>query len=221
MKHLLRDLDTLQRKIVGMATAVEESVYKAIRALQERQVDLADEVMDGEDEIDEHENRIEEECLKMLALHQPVATDLRRIVVALRIINDLERIGDLAQDIAERAMVLAKLPQMPVPPQLQKMTDQTISMLRQSLDSFVNLDTRLARAVLRQDDVVDQYNVEIIDELILFMKQSGTNVEAGLSMFSAVRHLERIADHATNIAEEVVYLVEGELIRHRPGKLEQ
>src|SRR5687768_6382575 len=106
MKHLLRDLETLQRGIVGMATAVEEAVYKAIRALQERQVDMADEVMDREDEIDEHENRIEEECLKMLALHQPVATDLRRIVVALRIINDLERMGDLAQDIAERATVL-------------------------------------------------------------------------------------------------------------------
>jgi phosphate transport system protein len=216
MKHLLRDLDNLQRSIVSMAAAVEEAVYKAIRALQERQVGLAEEVLDGEDEIDEHENRIEEDCLKMLALHQPVATDLRRIVVALRIINDLERMGDLATDIGERATVLARLPAIPVPPQLQKMTDLTISMVRQALDAFVNLDTRLARTVCRIDDEVDQYNRECIDELIKLMKQSPANVEAGLSMFSAVRHLERIADHATNIAEEVVYLVQGELIRHRP-----
>lgn len=216
MKHLLRDLDILQKSIVSMASAVEESVYKAIRALQERKIEVADEVMDGEDRIDEDENRIEEECLKILALHQPVATDLRRIVVALQIINNLERMGDLAQDIAERAMALAKLPQIPVSPKLQKMTDLTITMVRQSLDSFVNQDTRLARAVLRLDDEVDQYNSDIINELIQLMKQSPNYVEAGLSMFSAVRHLERIADHATNIAEEVVYLSEGELIRHRP-----
>jgi phosphate transport system protein len=221
MKHLLRDLDSLQRSLVAMASAAEEAVYKAIRALKERQTELANAVLDGEDEIDELENRIEEECLKMLALHQPVATDLRRIVVALRIINDLERVGDLAQDIAERAVALARLPQIPVPHQLQKMTDLTLSMVRQSLDSFVNLDTRLARAVCRLDDEVDQYNLEMIDILIRLMKSSGDSVEAGLSMFSAVRHLERIADHATNIAEEVVYLVEGEQIRHRSEELDQ
>lgn len=215
-KHLQRDLDLLQRSIISMAALVEEAVYRAIRALQDRRLDSAEEVMDGEQQIDEDENRIEEECLKMLALHQPVATDLRRIVVALKIITDLERMGDLAEDIAERAMTLAELPQIPVPSQLQRMTDLTTSMVRQSLEAFVKLDTRLARTVCRLDDEVDRYNNESIAEVVETMKQSPQYVEPGLSMFSAIRHLERIADHATNIAEEVVYLAEGEIVRHRP-----
>ncbi len=214
-KHLQRDLDSLQRSIVSMAASVEESVYKAIHALQGSRRDLAEEVLDSEEQIDDDENRIEEECLKMLALHQPVATDLRRIVVGLKIVTDLERMADLAEDIAERAICLAGMPQIPVPTQLQRMADLTISMVRQSLDAYVNLDTRLARAICRLDDDVDQHNRESITELVQTMKESPAMVEPGLSMFSATRHLERIADHATNIAEEVVYLAEGEILRHR------
>lgn len=218
-KHLQRDLDALQHAILSMVSSVEEAVYKAIQALQQRRPELAEEIMDSEQQIDEDENHIENECLKMLALHQPVATDLRRIVVALKIITDLERMGDLAEDIAERAVVLSRMPEIPVPPQLQQMTDVTTSMVRQGLDSFVNLDSRLARKVIRLDDEVDHYNREIIDRLVQIMKQSPEHVEPGLSLFSAVRHLERIADHATNIAEEVIYLVEGEMIRHHTEEL--
>jgi phosphate transport system protein len=123
----------------------------------------------------------------------------------------------LAEDIAERAAHLAHLPDIPVSSKLQRMTDVTTSMVRQSLDAFVNLDARLARLVCRLDDEVDKFNDEIIDELIRLMQKSPDLVEPGLSMFSAVRHVERIADHATNIAEDVVYLVEGEIIRHRPA----
>jgi phosphate transport system protein len=214
--HLERDLENLQRDILTLAASVEESIYKAIRALQDRETDLAQEVIAGDSQIDQQENQIEEECLKLLALHQPVAVDLRRIAAVLKINTDLERMADLAGDIAERALVLAKPPYIAIPPDLQRMTDLTTSMVRQSLDAFVHLDSRLARRVLRLDDEVDRFNRDIITELIQVMKQSPELIEPAMSLFSATRHLERIADHATNIAEDVVYLVEGEIIRHHP-----
>jgi phosphate transport system protein len=219
-KHLQRDLDRLQHDIVAMATSVEEAIQKAIHALEERRVDAAVEVIAGDERIDEDENIVEEECLKMLALHQPVAIDLRRIVTALKVNTDLERMADLAEDIAERVLHLSGLPPVPVPVKLRRMTDLTTAMVRQSLDAFVNLDPRLARLVWRLDDEVDRYNKEIITELIASMQQVPDMVEPGLSLFSVTRHLERIADHATNIAEGVIYLVEGEIVRHRPAAVE-
>jgi phosphate transport system protein len=216
-KHLQRDLDDLQRDLLALAGLVEGAIHKAIQALQERDVRLAREVIVGDTQIDTEENHIDEECLKILALHQPVAIDLRRIVAAMMINTDLERMGDLAEEIAERAIHLSHPPLLPIPEKLQNMTDLTTMMVRESLDSFVNLDTAEAQAVMRLDNEVDRYNKEIIAELIQAMKSSPALVEAGLSMFSAVRQLERIADHATNIAEDVVYLVEGEIIRHRPS----
>jgi phosphate transport system protein len=216
-KHLERDLETLQRHLLGMATLVEETVHKGIRALQERNAQIAQEVIVADNEIDEEENQVGEECLKILALHQPVASDLRRIIAALLISTDLERMGDLAEDIAERAIHLAQPPFIQVPEGLQRMTDLTTLMVRQSLDSFVNLDPRQARTVIRLDDEVDRYNDEIIHDLLGVMRSSSELVEPGMSLFSAVRHLERIADHATNVAEDVVYLVEGEIVRHRPS----
>jgi phosphate transport system protein len=219
-KHLERDLDNLKQDLLTLAASVEEALHKAIRALQERDARLAQEVIDGDDRIDADENHVEEECLKMLALHQPVAIDLRRVAAAMKINGELERMADLAEDIAERAVHLAGLRPMTVPAKLQRMTDLTTSMVRQSLDAFVDLDARLARTVCRLDDEVDRYNTEIIAELIAAMRASPDQLEAGLSFFSATRHLERIADHATNIAEDVVYLVEGEIIRHRPSAVE-
>jgi phosphate transport system protein len=216
-KHLERDLETLQRHLLAMAALVEETVHKGIRALQERNADIAQEVIVADNEIDEEENHVSEECLKILALHQPVASDLRRTIAALMISTDLERMGDLAEDIAERAIHLAQPPFIPVPEGLQRMTDLTTLMVRQSLDSFVNLDPRQARMVIRLDDEVDRYNDEIIHDLLGVMRSSSELVEPGMSLFSAVRHLERIADHATNVAEDVVYLVEGEIVRHRPS----
>lgn len=218
--HLQRDLEKLQHDLLALAASVEEAIHKAIRALQDREVDQAEQVIVGDNQIDEEENHIEEECLKILALHQPVAVDLRRIAAALKINAELERMADLAEDIAERALHLARLPAIPIPVKLQRMTDLTTSMVRQSLDAFVELDARQARRVCRLDDEVDRYNSEIIQELVALMQESPTHVEAGLSLFSATRHLERIADHATNIAEDVVYLVEGNIIRHRPAAVE-
>ncbi|MCI0460098.1 MAG: phosphate signaling complex protein PhoU [Gemmataceae bacterium] len=219
-KHLERDLDNLQHDLLALAASVEEAIHKAIQSLQRRNPEVAGQVIDNERQIDQEENHVEEECLKILALHQPVAVDLRRIAAALKINAELERMADLAEDIAERAIHLARLPQIPVPEKLQRMTDLTTTMVRQSLDAFVNLDTRLARAVCRLDDEVDRYNQMIISELIQTMQQAPEMVEPALSLFSATRHLERIADHATNIAEDVVYLVEGEIVRHRPGAVQ-
>jgi phosphate transport system protein len=216
-KHLERDLENLQQDLLSLASSVEEAIHKATRALQNRDAQLGQQVIDGDNVIDEEENHLEEECLKMLALHQPVAVDLRRIVSALKINTELERMADLAEDIAERAAHLSSLPEIPVSAKVGRMADLTTSMVRQSLDAFVNLDGRLARMVCRLDDEVDRYNQEIIEELIGIMRRSPELVEPGLSLFSATRHLERIADHATNIAEDVVYMVEGEIIRHHPA----
>jgi phosphate transport system protein len=214
-KHLERDLDNLQRNLLALAGLVEAAIYKSIRALQERNPRLAQEVIGGDPQIDSEENHIEEECLKILALHQPVAIDLRRIAAAMMINIDLERMGDLAEEIAERAIHLSRPPLLPIPAKLQRMTDLTTMMVHQSLDAFVNLNTEQAKRVMRMDDEVDRYNSEIIQEIIRAMQKSPELIDASLSMFSATRHLERIADHATNIAEDVVYLVEGEIVRHR------
>jgi phosphate transport system protein len=218
-KHLERDLDNLQHDLLALAASVEEAVHKAIRSLRDRDTQLADEVIEGETQIDQEENHVEEEGLKMLALHQPVAIDLRRVAAALKINTELERMADLSEDIAERALALARPPFIPIPDKLQRMTDLTALMVRESLDAFVNLDVKQARRVCRLDDEVDRYNREIIEEIIPVMQGAPEMVRPGLSLFSAIRHLERIADHATNIAEDVVYLAEGEIIRHQPAEL--
>jgi phosphate transport system protein len=213
--HLLRDLENLQRDLLALAGLVEAAIHKAVRALQTRSADLAREVIAGDGQIDREDNHINEECLKILALHQPVASDLRRIASAMMITTDLERMGDLAEEIAERALTLARQPRVTIPERLQRMSDLTTVMVRHSLDSFVNLNQEQAERVLRMDDEVDRYNQEVIQELIQTMKQSPELIEPALSLFSATRHLERIADHATNIAEDVLYLIGGEIVRHR------
>ena len=213
--HLLRELDNLQRDLLALAGLVEDAIHKATRALQTRNINLAREVVEGDAQIDSEDNHVYEECLKILALHQPVATDLRRIVSVMMITTDLERMGDLAEEIAERAISLNGTVHVPIPEKLQRMADLTTMMVRQALDSFVNLNQIQAERVRRMDDEVDRYNDEIIEELIAAMRSDPDLIEPGLSMFSATRHLERIADHATNIAEDVIYLIGGELVRHR------
>src|SRR5215831_16789360 len=154
-KHLQRDLDELQRDLLALAGLVEEAIHKATRALQERDVALAREVIAGDPQIDLEENHLNEECLKILALHQPVAIDLRRIAAAMMITTDLERMGDLAEEIAERALTLSKMPRLPIPEKLQRMADLSTIMVRQALDSFVNLNKEQAERVMRMDDEVD------------------------------------------------------------------
>jgi phosphate transport system protein len=218
--HLSRDLENVQRRVLSLASAVEQIVEKSIRALFDRDVALARNLLEADEPIDLEETVIEEECLKILALHQPVAVDLRRVAAIVKINNDLERMADLAVNIAERALALAQGPEVPVPGDFRQMTDLTNMMVRDSLDAFLKLDIALAKRVCRLDDEVDRYNRAIIEEVTEFMKQGPDNVEPGLHLFSAARQLERIADHATNIAEDVVYLVEGKIIRHHPEALE-
>ena len=219
MRQLHESMDGLHQDIVRLAGLIEETICKSILALQERDTAAAEEVIHVDDEIDRLENRIDDEAFRILALHHPVACDLRLVTAVLMITTDLERMGDLAGEIAERALHLASLPPITVPDKLQQMTDLTTLMFRQSLEAFLQLDTRQARRVCRLDDEVNRYNCEIIDEVVGLMRQSPEMIEPGVSLFSAVRHLERIADHATNIAEDVIYLVEGEIVRHRPEAL--
>jgi len=217
--HLSRDLENVQRRVLALAAAVEQIVERSVRALFEGDAQLARTLMESDTPIDMEENVIEEECLKILALHQPVAVDLRRVAAIVKINSDLERMADLAVNMAERALALAQGPEVPVPATFRQMTDLTNTMVRDSLDAFVKLDVALAKRVCRLDDEVDRYNREIIEHISDFMKQSRGNVDPGLHLFSAARQLERIADHATNIAEDVVYLVEGQIIRHHPEAL--
>ena len=214
-KHLSHDLELLERKLLDLGARVEDSVRKSVAALDARRADLAQEVIDGDPGIDQAEVELEEDCLKVLALHQPVATDLRFVAVCLKINNDLERIGDLAVNIAERAASFDRALGFRVPDELTPMTEVTIRMLRKSLDAFVKADVRLAREVLAQDNIVDNYNRVIIKAMMARMKSQAEQVDAALLFLSASKNLERIADHATNIAEDVVYMVEGDIIRHK------
>jgi phosphate transport system protein len=216
-KYFHRDLDRLQNQILTLSGRVEEMIDRAGRALSELGSDPLDELIDSDREVDQQEVLIEEECLKMLALHQPVAIDLRRIASVLKINNDLERIADLAVNIAERAHQLRDRPDFPIPPKLEWMVGAAAAMVRGALDAFVNYDAEAAREICQRDDEVDQANREVIQELIDLMEQQPGMITPAMHCFSASRQLERIADHATNIAEDVVYLVEGDIVRHQHG----
>jgi len=214
-KHLQRDLDSLKRKLLTMGSMVEESTNMTITALVDRRADISFEVMQSDDAIDVLEIEIEEECLKILALHQPVATDLRFVIAVMKVNNDLERMGDLAINIAERASYLSTHDALEVPLDFEKMAERVRSMVKQSLDAVVNLDTDLARRVCAQDDEVDDINREMFGILEDQMRKDPDTVERAVHLLSASRQLERIADLATNIAEDVIFMVDGEVVRHQ------
>ena len=216
-KHLERDLEKLHRQLLTLFGTVEQMVDNAARAFCERRIDLCDTVTLTDKQVNEADVLIEEDCLKILALHHPVAADLRRILTVLKINSDLERIGDLAKNIVERAEGLHHFPFFPVPEQLPSMVRDAMQMVRMAIDSFVNSDTRLAKKVIHCDSAVDKSNREVIFELQALMKSDPTLIEPAMHCFSASRHIERIADHAENIAEDVVYLVDGEIVRHKHG----
>ncbi|MEO1497978.1 MAG: phosphate signaling complex protein PhoU [Planctomycetota bacterium] len=216
-KHLERDLEALEQDLLAQSAVVEEMIRIACRGLCERKVGVSEELQAREPKINDHEVEIEEECLKILALHQPVAVDLRRVATVLKVNGDLERIADLAVNIGERNDALAAWPDHRLPDTLQKMSDAAIAMVRDVLDAFVDSDVDQAFDVRRRDDEVDALNRTVIDEVYRWVQQNPASIEPALHLFSASRHIERIADHATNIAEDVIYLVEGEIARHRPN----
>ncbi len=213
--HLQRDFERLTQKLLDVGARVEEAFRKSMEALTQRRLDLAEEVIDGDARIDDQEVEVEEECLKVLALHAPVATDLRRVVAFLKLNNDLERIGDLAKNIAQRAVFLSTREDLPIPKELLEMADRVHGMLRDSLDAVVTADTELAHKVLDDDDVVDQMHGGFYRLIEARITESPARAQDLLQLLSVSRYLERMADQATNVAEDVVFMVEGEVIRHQ------
>ena len=213
--HFQREIENLKKKILAVSSVVEESIARSIAAVIKHDASLAQQVAAGEDEVDAMEVDVEEECLKILALYQPVAVDLRFVVAVLKINNDLERMADHAVNIARRAEYLATFPKLDVPPELAEMAPRTQTMVKHSLDALVQSDTKLARQVCASDNEVDQYNRKMHVLIQDQIRSNPDQVDRLLHLLSVSRHLERIADLATNVAEDVIYTVEGVIVRHR------
>lgn len=216
--HLQRDLDALKKEILQLGNLVEQAIDMAIGALVNRDARLAREATSFEETIDRKEVAIEVECLKILALHQPVAVDLRFIVVVLKVNNDLERMGDIACNIAGRAAFIAGRAPVPVLAEMAgELPGAVRAMVHQALDALVRLDVALARAVIAMDDRVDDINRRMYADVTQLISRDPPNAEVALNLLSASRYMERIADLATNIAEEVLFMVEGRVVRHEGG----
>jgi phosphate transport system protein len=218
--HFLREVAAIQNRLLTLFGVVEQMISDATRALCSREFVRVPVVLDNDKRVNHEEVLIEEECLKVLALHRPVSGDLRQITAILKINADLERIADLACNIAERAESLKDYPYFPTPDRLTVMAAESTEMVRQALNAFVAQDLALAKQVILGDASVDALNRGIIDELRRLMCSDVDMVEPALSYFSATRHFERIADHAENIAEDVIYMISGDIIRHKHGKFE-
>ena len=212
--HLEAQTNKLKKSILSLSAIIEEAVRRSVKAVTDRDPDLAREVIGGDPEVDRIEVEIEEECLKLLALYQPVATDLREVVAVLKINNDLERIADLAVNIAERAIELAANKPAGIPYDLGAMSEKSMEMLRRCLDSLVKMDPALARSVCDADEVVDEMNHEAARETRTVIRENPEKLEPMLSLMLVARHLERIADLSTNIAEDVIYSCQGVIVRH-------
>lgn len=218
--HLQRDIENLKKKILGLGVMVEETVYDAVHALSAKDAALAEKLIANDSIIDESEIDVEEDCLKILALHQPVANDLRYVIAVLKINNELERVGDLAVNIAERAIELKKYAEAPFNFDFNEMSGVVMTMLRQSLDALINLNAPLARDICGLDDNVDNMHRYVFDVANKMIIAHPENAPVYLQYLSVSRYLERIADSATNIAEDVVYMVWGRIARHHPERLQ-
>lgn len=212
--HFQRELEKIKKMILSLGAMVEERVRMAAKAIDTKDAELADKIITSDHEIDEMEVEVEEECLKVLALHQPVAVDLRFLIAIIKINNDLERIGDQAVNIAQRVGTIAKQKSPSFIYDYSGMAEKAEAMLKMSLDSLVNLDDDQAYKVVTLDDEVDQIQQEAYDLVKEAMAKHPDQLSYLINLFLISRHLERLADHATNIAEEVIYLIEGEIIRH-------
>ena len=214
--HLVTELDLLKQRTFALVAIVEGNLSLAVKAVSRRDESAARQAIEKDAEIDKTEVRVEEECLKLLALYQPVAVDLRFIIAILKLTNDLERIGDLAVNIAERAIFLARSEPVPEPFgfDFDYMAAKTTIMLKTSMDALINRDTVLAAKVCSDDDEVDAINSKVYEQVKHAIKQHPEHLDALINLLSVSQHLERIADHATNIAEDVIYLAKGQIVRH-------
>jgi phosphate transport system protein len=226
MGHLQRETDRLKRKVLALGALVEESLRLAFQAIEQRDAAKARKVIATDVLIDQNEVEIEEECLKILALYQPVAGDLRFVAAVIKINSELERIGDLAENIAKRALELLDEHPVPAPSTVSVMADRTGTILERALDALVRQDAVMAREVLVADLEIDALYRQLLEELKEILRSDLEHLDAIVLLFSVARYLERLADHATNIAEDVLYMVEGEIQRHSaepvaPGTAEE
>ena len=215
------ELRDLRKKLLHMAAHVEEAITLAVRSLKERKEPLAQEVLGGEAVTNDFDIAIDELGLRLLALRQPLASDLRFITSAIKIASDLERIGDLAVNIAQRSLALLESPPLKPLLDIPEMSAVTQRMVRDAIKSFVEGDVALARDVCQRDDIVDQYNDQIFRELLTYMMADPGTISRAMDLILVSRHLERIADHATNIAEDVIYIVSGKTIKHHAEAKDQ
>ena len=220
-KQIEEDLTELTRKVSHMGGLVEEALDRSLTALLDRRADLARIVIEGDKVVDELENKVEEHCLDVLALRQPVARDLRYVAGILKINSDLERMADLAVNIAERAEVLAEVPPLPFRPDVSRLAALVTRMVRDGLDALQRLDAALAWSTWRADDEADRLYRELIGETIQFMREHNDRIGDVMHLVGALRNLERLADHATNIAEDVIFVVNGRIVRHHMKQLDE
>ncbi len=219
--HFQNELQELKEDLLKMAALVEEAVSTSVMSLVKRDSDLAKKTFEGEDRINRMEIDIEDTCLKLLALRHPMAADLRFITSAMKIITDLERMGDQAVNIAERATSLNQEPQLKPYIDIPKIAEIAQSMVKDVLDAFINSDSKLARSVCERDDMVDGLNDQVFRELLTFMMSDPQTITRAVHLMIVCRCLERIADHATNIAEDVIFLVDGRVIKHHADTQEE
>ncbi|MCU0241336.1 MAG: phosphate signaling complex protein PhoU [Vicinamibacteria bacterium] len=212
--HLEIELQALKNRLLNMAALVEERVHQSIHAIIERREDLALQVVAGDKDINELQIEIDDRCLKLLALQNPMASDLRLITAAMKINADLERVGDQAVNIAEQGQKLIQLPLLKPLIDIPRMAEMAEGMIRDSLDAFVRRDAALARTVLACDNAVDDLKDQLFRELLTYMMADPTTIERALALILVSRSIERIADHATNIAEDVIFVVEAKDVRH-------
>jgi len=211
-----KELHDVKESLLYMGAITEQAIEKSMRSLLDRNSELAREVMANDDLIDRLDVENEEKCVRLLALRQPAARDLRFVTTAIKINGHLERIGDMAANIAERAVILNELPLLKPYIDLPKMDIIARTMIRESLDAFVNEDVELARKVKSDDEVIDQMNEQIFRELLTFMMEDPKKIHTSLMIIQVSKNLERISDHATGIADMVIYMITGESVRHQP-----
>jgi phosphate transport system protein len=214
-RHFVRDLEGLWGGVLKLAAVVEDALNRSIDALRDGRVDLAGQVYRAEQDVDSWELQIERECLKILALHQPVASDLRRVAAVLKISGELERMGDLARHIAKRVKKLADDPlAFPIPPALESLAVESLMLVHGCLDALTQCNTSLARDVIATDPRIDRQYRSVLKGLKQSVREHPDRIDNWLRLINTARNLERIADHSTNIAEAVIYLKEGDIVRH-------
>ena len=213
-RHFHEELDALKQTLLAMGGLVEDQIRRVMTALLERDTMLAQEVIDGDAQVNAYDVEVDEKCVELLALYQPTAGDLRFITTAMKIVTDLERIGDQAVNIAQRALELNQEPQLKPYIDLPRMAERAQRMVKESLDAFVARDTELARRVCGEDAEVDALKEQIFRELLTFMMEDARTIPRAIRLILISRFLERVADHATNIAEMVIYMVESKMVRH-------